>query len=110
MATDWNDHQSIDPAISCEKCEAVCCRLLVLVMADDPTPRGYVAIDEYGLEVMARSEEGWCIALDHQRMCCSIYEVRPQACRSFVMGAGDCRGERAEYAGRYALIESTLLP
>jgi Fe-S-cluster containining protein len=111
MAIGWGDDEDpIDPNISCGKCEAVCCRLLVLVMPDDPTPRGYVAVDEHGLEVMARGEEGWCIALDMQRMCCSIYELRPQACRSFTMGASDCRGERAEYAGRYAVIESTLLP
>lgn len=111
MAIDWRSHDEfVDPAIRCDNCEAVCCRLLVLVMPDDPTPRGYVAIDEHGLEVMARGEEGWCIALDTQRMCCSIYDVRPQACRSFAMGASDCRGERAEYAGRYPLIESTLLP
>ncbi len=111
MTSDWREHDEIiDPEVLCDRCEAVCCRLLVLVMPDDPTPRGYVAIDEHGLEVMARGEEGWCIALDMQRMCCSIYELRPQACRSFTMGAGDCRAERAEYAGRYAVIESKLLP
>lgn len=111
MAIAWSDDEDpVDPTISCTKCEAVCCRLLVLVMPDDRVPRGYVAIDEHGLEVMARGEEGWCIALDTQRMCCSIYELRPQACRSFTMGAGDCQAERAEYAARYPVIPSTLLP
>ena len=35
--------------------------------------------------IMARDEEGWCVALAGARMCCSIYEGRPEVCRRFAM-------------------------
>ncbi len=102
MALDWQEHDEwVDPEVQCSKCDAVCCRLTVIVMPEDRVPRGYVAIDDYGMEVMARGEDGWCIALDSQRMCCSIYELRPQACERFVMGAGNCRDEREAYRTHY---------
>ena len=60
---------------------------------------------------MARDEEGWCVALDSARMCCSIYESRPEICRRFVMDGPYCRDVRAEYAERTARgIPMTLAP
>ena len=53
-----------------------------------------------GLRVMARDEEGWCVALDGARMCCSIYESRPTVCRRFVMGGPYCQDVRADYRDR----------
>lgn len=102
MAIEWrDDDEAIDPKVQCASCDAVCCRLTVIVMPEDKVPRGYVAIDDYGLEVMARGEDGWCVALDGVKMCCSIYDLRPEACRRFVMGAADCRDEREAYLTRY---------
>ncbi|MEP6634350.1 MAG: YkgJ family cysteine cluster protein, partial [Luteimonas sp.] len=75
--------ESIDPSVSCSACDAVCCRLTVLVMPEDAVPRHLVARNAEGLEVMARGEDGWCIAIDEHRMCCSIYEQRPAICRKF---------------------------
>jgi len=46
---------------------------------------------------MARDEEGWCVAVDPKRMCCSIYEQRPAICRKFAMGSPYRRDERASY-------------
>ena len=102
MAIDWrDDDEPIDPQVQCSSCDAVCCRLTVIVMPEDKVPRGYVAIDDHGLEVMAQGDDGWCVALDSLKMCCSIYELRPEACRHFVMGAADCLDEREAYRTRY---------
>jgi len=92
------DHRldaDIDPSIQCSRCEAVCCRLTVHVMADDATPDWLIDQDEYGMEVMRRLDDGWCAALDRQTMRCSIYALRPQVCRDFDMGGTDCRQVRA---------------
>ena len=85
----------IDPAIHCSRCEAVCCRLTVYVMADDPTPAWLLDQDEHGMDVMRRLDDGWCAALDRKTMRCSIYTLRPQVCRDFDMGGADCRQVRA---------------
>lgn len=98
----WPDEdQGIDPSVSCEKCDAVCCRLTVVVMPDDDVPGHLVERSDMGLEVMARGEDGWCIALDHNRMCCGIYEQRPAICRKFAMGSEYCRDEREHYRHRF---------
>lgn len=91
------DDELIDPTVSCSRCDAVCCRLTVLVMPEDNVPRHLVERNDHGLEVMARGEDGWCIAVDHNRMCCGIYEQRPGICRKFAMGSAYCRDERAQY-------------
>ena len=98
MGIDIHLHdEQIDPAVSCSRCDAVCCRLTVLVMPGDNVPRHLVERNDHGLEVMARGEDGWCIAVDHNRMCCGIYEQRPGICRKFAMGSAYCRDERAQY-------------
>ena len=84
-------------AVSCSQCEAVCCRLTVVVMPDDDVPRHFIARDAAGMEVMARGADGWCAALDRSLMRCGIYARRPDVCRRFVMGAGYCRSVRAEF-------------
>lgn len=89
--------------VSCSSCDAVCCRLTVVVMPDDGVPRHLVERNSDGLEVMGRCEDGWCVAVDHARMCCSIYEQRPQVCRKFAMGSGYCRSVRHEYRERHAI-------
>ncbi len=92
-----DDDETVDPTVHCDRCDAVCCRLTVVVMSDDLTPRQYVEESDVGPDVMARGEDGWCVALDPLRMCCSIYDLRPQICRKFAMGSAYCRDERAEY-------------
>lgn len=87
--------ETIDPAIQCSHCPAACCRLDVHVMADDPTPLHWIERDAHGMEVMRRGTDGWCLALDRVAMRCSIYALRPQVCRDFAMGGGDCRDVRA---------------
>ncbi|WP_329957143.1 YkgJ family cysteine cluster protein [Xanthomonas melonis] len=81
----------------CERCDAVCCRLTVLVDPSDRIPHHLTSVTQEGWRVMARDEEGWCVAIDAARMCCSIYETRPAICRRFVMSGPYCRDVRAIY-------------
>lgn len=83
--------------VSCSRCDAVCCHLTVVVFADDVVPRHLVTRNAQGVEVMARDEEGWCVAVDAQHMRCSIYEQRPAICRIFTMGGPGCREARKTY-------------
>ncbi len=110
MSSEWQDDDDlIDPKVSCDHCDAVCCRLTVLVMPEDKVPRNLVVFDDHGIAIMARGEEGWCVALDHQRMCCGIYELRPEACRRFAMGGGYCRDERQGCRSLYPSIPAIVI-
>lgn len=105
-----DDDELVDPAVSCERCDAVCCRLTVVVFAEDIVPRHLVERNIDGLDVMARGEDGWCVALDQKHMNCGIYEQRPEICRRFTMGSAYCRSERADYQAEAAkCIEMVLL-
>ena len=87
----------VDATVSCSRCDAVCCRLIVVVMPEDRVPRHLVERNAHGVEVMAQNEDGWCVAVDPLRLCCSIYEQRPAICRKFAMGSPYCVDERAAY-------------
>jgi Predicted Fe-S-cluster oxidoreductase len=83
--------------VDCRRCDAVCCRLPVLLLPGDRVPSRYIAIDEHGLETMAKDEDGWCAAIDPLHLRCSIYQDRPAICRQFAMGGGACIDVRARY-------------
>lgn len=93
------DADSIDPAIRCADCEAVCCRLPVLLLPGDSVPLWARDHDEHGLEIVAKADDGWCVALDRHTHRCTIYATRPQICADFAMGGGGCRDERAAWYG-----------
>lgn len=95
-------------AIRCTACEAVCCRLTVVLGEEDRVPAHLTTHLPGGLHVMARDPEGWCVALDGVRMNCRIYDTRPTVCRSFVMGGPYCSAVRDEYAAARD-IETTLV-
>ncbi len=85
---------SVDPSVQCSSCDAICCRLTVVLDADDNKVPAYLTTQtREGLRVMARDEEGWCVAVGPD-MGCTIYASRPQVCRRFVMGAPYCRDIR----------------
>jgi uncharacterized protein len=86
----------------CERCDAVCCRLTVVLQPEERIPAHLTTHTDAGLHVMARDEEGWCVAIDAASMCCSIYETRPEICRRFVMSGTYCRDVRADYLDRTA--------
>ena len=81
----------------CARCDAVCCRLTVVLQPEDNIP-SHLTSDLNGLRVMAKDEDGWCVAMDGARMNCGIYESRPDVCRRFVMGGPYCNAIRAEYS------------
>ncbi|HTM71445.1 MAG TPA: YkgJ family cysteine cluster protein [Luteimonas sp.] len=84
----------------CERCDAVCCRLTVILQPEDRIPERYTTRTAEGLHVMARDAEGWCVAIDGARMQCGIYESRPRVCRRFVMAGPYCREIQADYRDR----------
>ncbi len=86
----------------CARCDAVCCRLTVVVQPEDRMPPHLTTFTDAGLEVMARDEEGWCVAVDGARMHCSIYDSRPEVCRRFVMSGPYCQDVRTDHSDRTA--------
>ena len=73
--------ESVNPSVSCNDCEAVCCRLTVLLMPDDHVPEWLIDRDAHGMETLAKGEDGWCAAVDPNTSRCTIYEQRPAICR-----------------------------
>ena len=82
----------------CARCDAVCCRLTVVVQPEDNIPSHLTTQLPNGPVVMAKDEDGWCVAMDGARMNCGIYESRPEVCRRFVMGGPYCEAVRMDYA------------
>jgi Fe-S-cluster containining protein len=91
--------ESIDPSIRCSTCEAVCCRLTVVLMPDDHVPAWLIDRDLHGMETLAKGEDGWCAAVDPNTSRCTIYEDRPSICRKYAMGSPSCRDERQKWFG-----------
>ena len=83
--------------IACSNCQACCCRLEVILISDTGVPREHVKMDQWGGEVMARLEDGYCSALDRKTFMCTIYEQRPWVCREFEAGSYECMNERSEH-------------
>lgn len=82
--------------VSCDNCEACCCRLEVILISDTGVPRHFIETDQWGGSTMRRLDDGWCAALSRSSMKCTIYENRPLVCREFVMGEYECVVERRE--------------
>jgi uncharacterized protein len=80
----------------CSRCNALCCRLTVVLGPDDHIPDHLTTYLSHGARAMAHAEDGRCVALDRSRMNCSIYETRPTDCRRFAMGGAYCNAIRAE--------------
>ncbi len=85
--------------ISCENCQACCCRLEVMLITDTGVPERFIATDEWGGMTMARLDDGWCAALNRDTMRCTIYPVRPLICREFSVGSAECIEERVLVMG-----------
>ena len=80
----------MNSTMSCRRCDAACCRLLVHIEEGERIPPHLTATTEFGALVMARDDDGWCLAIDPSRMDCSIYATRPQVCRDFRLGGAAC--------------------
>ena len=83
--------------IGCSRCPACCCQIKILVMTDADVPQWPLARDAHGMAVMRQHDDGGCAALDRDRSRCTIHACRPRVCRTFAMGGGDCRDERARW-------------
>jgi Fe-S-cluster containining protein len=86
------------PVTKCQACEAVCCRLTVVLQPEDDIPAHLTTYLPEGQHVMAHAEDGWCVALDRVHMNCGIYSIRPDVCRRFVMGGAYCNAIRTRSA------------
>ena len=106
MAQSLLDSDDRSGTISCERCQACCCQLQVILMPHDVPPAHMVETEEHGLDVMRRLDDGWCVALDRDSYRCTIYAQRPQVCRDMATGSRECRAERD--AWRRAAIAITL--
>lgn len=83
--------------VSCERCQACCCQLQVILMPHDDPPAVLTEVEEHGLTVMQRGDDGWCVALDRDSLRCTIYARRPQVCRDFATDSVECRIEREDW-------------
>ena len=88
----------IDPTISCDSCQACCCRLEVMLITETGVPEHFVDIDAWGGQVMARLDDGWCAALNRDTFKCRIYNNRPLNCRVLEMGSYECIEERNDFS------------
>lgn len=91
--------ESVDPSVKCSSCEAVCCKLTVVLMPEDRVPEWLVDSHSYGMETLAKGDDGFCVALDRKTSRCTIYDQRPVICRKFTMGSPACRDERERWFG-----------
>lgn len=98
--------ESVDPTVQCNTCEAVCCRLKVVLLPEDRVPSWLRDHDEHGLEILSKGEDGWCAAVDPITHGCTIYADRPTICRKYAMGSPSCRDEREKWFG--AAIPTTV--
>ncbi len=89
-----HDQDSPNPEVTCDTCQACCCRLEVMIITDTGVPERHIKTDKWGAETMKRLEDGWCSALDRNTKMCTIYENRPWICREFEMGSYECISER----------------
>lgn len=83
--------------VTCSNCEAICCRMEVMIITDTGVPSRFIKTDKWGSQTMNRNDDGWCSALDRNTMLCSIYKNRPLICREFAMGEDECIDARNEY-------------
>ncbi|RDS79331.1 YkgJ family cysteine cluster protein [Dyella monticola] len=89
-------------AVNCAACQAVCCRLIVVLEEGDNIPEHLTTRLPAGNRVMAHGDDGWCVAMDRTHMNCGIYENRPAVCRRFFMGGPYCRAIRSDYAKQHS--------
>jgi Fe-S-cluster containining protein len=75
---------------NCSRCSAQCCRLTAVLAPSEQLPPHLITEIAGGQRAMAKGADGWCVALDRTRMCCGIYDDRPQVCRRFEMAGPYC--------------------
>lgn len=94
-ANDDDGDDGVDASVHCSDCPSLCCRLTVVLKAEDHVAAALTTVLDNGIAVMARGIDGYCVALSADHRGCTIYETRPGDCRRFTMGGAYCRSERA---------------
>jgi len=81
---------AIDDLPACAGCGS-CCHLVVeLVPGVDDVPEEFV-VEHGGVRCMEQRSSGACVALDPVTRLCTIYDLRPEACRRFKRAEALCR-------------------
>ena len=62
----------------------------------DDVPEAFVAVHD-GIRCMDQEGDGTCVALDPATKLCTIYERRPETCRTFNRGSELCRRVLTRY-------------
>lgn len=93
----------------CDRCDALCCRLTVVVFEEDDVPAPLTERNAQGVRVMARGGDGRCVALDAATSRCGIYATRPSQCRRFAMAGPYCLSVRALERDAARTLSITLL-
>lgn len=101
--------QARETGVHCSRCDALCCRLTVVLFEEDAIPAHLTERNAQGVTVMARDADGWCVALNNARMNCGIYETRPTICRKFAMAGPYCRDVRIEAARAHPSLPIALV-
>ena len=99
-----------EPRAHCNRCDALCCKLTVVLFPEDAIPEHLTDTNEQGVRIMARDADGWCVALNGAKMNCGIYETRPLICRKFAMAGPYCNEVRADARKAAQALSIALLP
>ena len=81
---------SVDALPACAGC-GKCCHLVVELDARVDRVPDALVVEHDGVRCMDQRGNGACVALDPATQLCTIYENRPQVCRTFVRGESLCR-------------------
>ena len=76
----------VAPEINCEErlhiCKAACCKLNY-VLSMEEIESGKIKWDLGMPYYIRQDEDGYCVHMDKDKMCCTIYEERPLVCRKY---------------------------
>lgn len=73
----------------CASC-ALCCRGTIPIRATDDIPAELV-VEGDGVRRMRLADDGACMALDPDKLICTIYAQRPAVCQAFQFDGPECR-------------------
>lgn len=89
-------HAGSNPVVptNCRKCGA-CCKLLVPLLPGEAgrIPKRYTELiswaNDHTVFAMRQLDDGFCVAFDRCTRQCTIYAIRPAACREFPFSGED---------------------